>query len=318
MALSDLEVFDKENYTARRELLDYNVNVMNEISRGGLILSSGYLQGDFETESFWRRINGLVKRRNPYGTGALAVKELTMDTWTKVKVAGGSYPVNLEPSMLDWIAQDPAAAAARVMQQIVEDDIADRVKVAISVFVAAVGQNSNLVHDGTSGTMSLSALATGASKLGDQFGRIACWVMHSKVWFDIYQANLANANDLFRIGDVVIWRDPLGIPVVITDNPALVYTSGGTKYRTLGLQAGAVTIEDCGTFRSVTQTSVGQENIGTLHQTEWTWALGVRGYAWDTSAGGAAPNDAALFTASNWDKVATSDKDLPGVLILSQ
>ena len=223
-----------------------------------------------------------------------------------------------DPASLRAQSATESLASDAVTKQIVEDDIQDRVKVAISVFTAAVGQNASLVHDATDGVLALSDLGTGASKLGDRFGAIRCWVMHSKVWFDVYQANLANASNLFTIGDVKIFQDPLGTPIIITDNPALVYTSSGTKYRTLGLQAGAVTIESNGDFISNVETSNGRENIQRTMQSEWTFNVAVRGHAWDTSAGGAAPNDAALFTSTNWLKVATSNKDLPGVLINSR
>lgn len=320
MAIADLEIFNDELYTARRELLDYNVNIMNEQTRGGLVLSSGSLQGDFATEAFWRRITGgLVARRNPYSDEALSTLQLTQDTWTKVKVGSGSLPVNLEPSMFKWIQESPDAAAAMVMKQIVEDDVVDRVKTAINVFVASVGQHAALTHDATDGTLTLDDLAAASSKLGDRFSAIRCWVMHSKVWFDTYRLNLANASNLFTIGDVKVFQDPLGTPIVITDNDALVYLDGeATRYRTLGLQAGGVTIESNGDFLANTVTTNGRTNIGRTMQSEWTYNVGVRGCAWNTSAGGAAPNDAALVTTTNWVKVATSNKDLPGVLIKSR
>jgi hypothetical protein len=41
----------------------------------------------------------------------------------------------------------------------------------------------------------------------------------------------------------------------------------------------------------------------------------VKGYRWDVTNGGANPDDSSLGTGSNWDRAATSDKDLAGVVL---
>ena len=61
--------------------------------------------------------------------------------------------------------------------------------------------------------------------------------------------------------------------------------------------------------------TTGKENIQTTYQAEWSYNLGLRGYAWKTESGGAAPNDTALGTGTNWEKVVTSNKDTAGVLL---
>lgn len=318
MALSDLEVFSERIYTDRVEMLDYRVNMFNEATNGGFRLTSGIIQGDYFTEAFWDRIVTPVRRRNAYGSGTIAQKELTMGTQTKVKVAAGTYPINLEPNMLNWIKKDAAAAAAFVAKQIAEADFADRVNLAIGCYVAAVSQTAAVVHDATDGTLANSDLVTGASKFGDAYSSIVAWVMHSKVFFDLHQANLANATNLFDYGTVKVMRDTLGIPYIIADNARLVYTSTGTKYRTLGLTPGAVVIEDGGDYTDNLSTLNGNENIARTLQGEWTENVAVKGYSWDTANGGASPTDAALFTSGNWDKIVTSDKHGPGVLVNSQ
>jgi hypothetical protein len=143
-------------------------------------------------------------------------------------------------------------------------------------------------------------------------------MMHSKNFFDIHKANLANASQLFKFGDVLVMSDSLGKPFVIADNPALVYTSSGTKYRLLGLVDSAVVIEQNPDFDSDIVGAVGNENLKKTFQAEWSYNAGIKGFTWDTVNGGVSPSDAALATATNWDKVATSHKDLAGVLINAQ
>jgi hypothetical protein len=60
----------------------------------------------------------------------------------------------------------------------------------------------------------------------------------------------------------------------------------------------------------------GLENIGYRYQHEYAYTIKVKGFRWDVSGGGANPTDGALGTTTNWDKAATSDKNLAGVRIL--
>ena len=43
--------------------------------------------------------------------------------------------------------------------------------------------------------------------------------------------------------------------------------------------------------------------------------MGVKGFAWDKANGSHSPTTAALTTATIWDKIATSYKDLAGVVV---
>ena len=74
-------------------------------------------------------------------------------------------------------------------------------------------------------------------------------------------------------------------------------------------------VEPNNDFDAVTVDTTGKENIQTTYQAEWSYNLGLRGYAWKTESGGAAPNDTALGTGTNWEKVVTSNKDTAGVLL---
>jgi hypothetical protein len=70
-----------------------------------------------------------------------------------------------------------------------------------------------------------------------------------------------------------------------------------------------------GDFVQNVQTLNGDENIKRTIQSEWSYNLGIKGYAWDKTNGGKSPNDAALATGTNWDRYATSFKDTAGVLL---
>lgn len=317
MALSDLQIFSERLYDSYLETLSYQLELFNAASQGGLVLTTGAMQGDFKTEALWTRIPNLVRRRNVYDPTAVLTKtKLGMKSTSNVKVATGTHPVELDSYQFSWILKTPEEAAMVMSKQLAEDSMADMVTTAINAFVAAVGAQATNVYDGSAGVASLAGLNSAASKMGDRAQDIMCWVMNSKSAFDIWGAAITNANQLFTFGTVAISTDAMGRPLIITDNPALVnLTPNPDIYRTLGLTPGAVVIEqNDNDFRSVIVDGTGKQNIETTFQAQWTYNLSVKGFTWDTANGGPSPSDAAIATATNWDKVATSHKDLAGIL----
>ena len=315
MALSDLKVFSEKTYSTFQELLDYNVELFNGATRGGLVLTSGTMQGDNTTEAFWARITNLVKRRNVYADANLTTQALTMKERSKVKVAAGTYPIDISESMFTWILKSPDEASAVIGKQLAQDAMNDMVSVAIKAFMAATGAQATNLYDGTAGIPTLGGLMSTARKLGDRADDIACWLMHSKSMFDIWGANLANTANLFDFGTVKILQDGFGRPFVVADHPSLVnLTPTPDVYSILGFTSGGVVVEGPNNWKANEDTRNGTENIKTTYQAEWTYNLSLKGYTWDVTNGGACPNDAALATATNWDKSAASYKDLAGVM----
>lgn len=319
MALSDLAVFSEYAYSTMTEMQDQQIGLFNAATRGGLVLQSGSHQGDYSDEAMWAKISGLVRRRNAYGSGAVAEKVLEHLTETSVKVAAGTPPVRIDPGMMKWIQRSPEEAGVVVGKQMAEDSIADMLNTAVLVYAAAIGQVSNVVYDhSATGTMSLIALNKGAAKFGDRAGAIVAWVMHSKSAFDIYGEALTNATRLFVFGNVRVIEDGFGRPLVVTDSPNLITAGTPDTYAALGLTPGAVLVSQNGDFTDNVETKNGDENIIRTYQAEWSYNVGIQGFAWDKTNGGKSPTNAALGTATNWDRYATSDKDLAGVLVKAQ
>lgn len=142
--------------------------------------------------------------------------------------------------------------------------------------------------------------------------------MHSKSAFDIYGEALTNATRLFVFGNVRVIEDGFGRPLVVSDSPNLVTTGTPDTYAALGLTPGAILVSQNGDFTDNVETKNGDENIVRTYQAEWSYNVGVQGFAWDKTNGGKSPTNAALGTATNWDRYATSHKDLAGVLVKAQ
>lgn len=350
MALSDLAVFSEFVYSAQREVLMQQIELFNAATRGAISLSAGPVTGDYHTEAFWSRIHGLVRRRNPYGSGTVTAKELAMLQAVSVKVAAGTPPINIPPSMFRWIQENPAQGGAQIGQQLAVDTLGDMLNTALLAAVAAMlGEAENIVDitGATAKNLTHPIFNTAQALFGDHYQDITTWVMHSKPLFDIYTDAMSNSHFLFNFGSVGVKEDAFGRTFVITDSASLVAqhtgllsgkwqtndspddldattlpspgspTSTKYTYATLGLVPGAIAITQNEDFDDNVATLNGNENIARTYQAEWSYNLGLKGFKWDTANGSHAPNDAALSTQTNWDRYATNSKSLPGVLIKS-
>lgn len=311
----DLQVFNKQTYAAMTEVVDQQVNAFNEASGGTLVLTAGQNQGDFSMEASFKQIAGLVRRRNAYGSGTVAAKRLEHLLNVSVKVAAGTPPIEFEKQQYTWILQNPELAAIKIGEQLAVAQVQDQLNAGIRALVASISGNAAVVHDGSAAAPTFRVLNKGASKFGDRASSLRAWVLHSTTLHSLFDNALTNAENLFEFGTVNVLRDAFGRLFVVTDSDALVNAGDTPTYNTLGLVDGAGIVQPNGDFHAVLLDTVGGENIKSTYQAEWTYNVGVKGYAWDTAAGGKSPTDAAIGTSANWDKVATSNKDTAGVLV---
>lgn len=320
MALSDLAVFSEYSYAALIETIAQQIELFNTASRGCISLQAAEHQGDYSENAFYERIAGLVRRRNAYGSGAVAGKKLEHLIDTMVKVAAGTPPVSLDPGQFKWIQQNPEEAGAAMGQQLAQDMLADMLNVGIIAAYAALSQVAAIKTDVTGDADKLFSSANqvkAVAKFGDRSGDVAAWLIHSAPLHSFYGLAVANAQNLFKYGTVNVVSDAFGRLFVVTDAPGLVTAGAPNKYNNLGLVPDAIRIEQNNDFDENMQTTNGDENILRTYQAEWSYNVGVKGFSWDKTNGGKSPNDAALATATNWDKYVTSDKDLAGILLIT-
>lgn len=321
MALSDLAVYSEYAYQAMTEVLQQQTQLFNAASGGTIVLTSAAHQGDFSQTAFFAKIaGGSVRRRNAYGSGTLGHKSLAHKEDVSVKVAAGTHPIDIFPSDLKWIQQDPATAGAAMGQQVAVDAMADMLNTGIGVSVAALSQIAELNYDATANAApndgpTWSNLLQGQAKFGDQSSRIAAWIMHSVPMHKLYGNNLTNGERLFTYGTINVIRDPFGKLLVMTDSDNLANAGATPTYNILGLVPGAIQIGQNNDFFPIEEPHADAENAYITYKSEWSFNVGVQGFAWDKATGGKSPNDAALLTATNWDRYATSHKDMAGVLV---
>ena len=319
MALSDMKVFNDFMYSAATETIRQQIELFNGATNGALTLAQAGNVGDFAHEAAYKAISNLMRRRNAYGTGAVTATTLAQLDHVAVKIAGGTAPVQFTPQQFSWIQRSPEEAGVVIGEQVARGVIADEVNTAILALQTALNGNSDVLHDATAGTLSLNALNKGAAKFGDRMMDIMVWVLHSKPMSDVFDGALTNGNQLFEFGTVRVTQDGFGRRFVMTDAPALFQADGGGAgvdwYHTLGLASGAANVEDNGDYYATVEEKTGDENIQRIFQAEYTFNLGLKGYAWNTAV--KSPTDAAIGTAANWTKVATDVKDTAGVIVRS-
>lgn len=323
MALSDLAVYSEYAYSAMTEVLAQQVELFNAATEGAITLAPAAVQGDFSDVAFWQKISGLVRRRNAYGSGAVSEKVLESLVDTMVKVAAGTPPVRLDPGQFKWIQMNPEVAGAALGQQLAIDTLADMLNIGLGASYVALANEASNVYDATGETSKVASflyLNAAQAKMGDAAQQIAAWVMHSTPLFSLYANALTNAQQLFVYGNVNVRRDPWGRILVATDSPNLLTLNtvpdpDTTTFHTLGLVRGGLIVQQNNDFTANEETKNGNENIVRTYQAEWSYNLGVKGFAWDKGNGGKSPNDAAILTGTNWDKYATSNKDLAGVVL---
>ena len=78
----------------------------------------------------------------------------------------------------------------------------------------------------------------------------------------------------------------------------------------------AAIVHDGSDVLTSVQTTNGKQRIETTFQSDYTFALGLKGYAWDVANGGKSPADAAIGTGTNWDIFASSVKHTAGVITI--
>jgi hypothetical protein len=85
----------------------------------------------------------------PYGSGAVAEKVLEQLVDTMVKVAAGTPPIRIDPSMFKWIQRNPEEGGAVIGQQLAIDTLADMLNTALMACAAALSGVAAVNYDGS-------------------------------------------------------------------------------------------------------------------------------------------------------------------------
>lgn len=324
---SNFKVYQNYLKTRAAETLQQQADVFNAAVNNAIILSTSEKPGDYEYESFFKDIASLVTRRDTTVTTAATKLSMIQDEFIRVKLNRKIGPVDQSRDSFRKIFARYSemefsgilGGQIAVAQQL---DMLNSVLLAARAALVTNNSGSLLYTVPSSGTITTPSLVDGLSKMGDRSDRVVAWVMHSKVYFNLVKEQIAAkiegiANFNVQTGTPVT----LNRPVIVTDSASLKVTSGSPAvddYYTLGLVRNGAMAEVTETNDVVIDDITGGENLITRLQGEFAYNVGLKGFKYDVTSGGANPNASAVGTGTNWDKAASDDKSLAGVVIKSR
>jgi len=316
---SDFVIYNDQMRGGLIETLAQMSNYFN--TAGGVLrLSTKARAGEYAKESFMADIANAVTRRDTTSVSTATDLAQTMAEIISVKINRKYGPV---AQTLDSFKKIQADSSDQALSYLIGTQLAKGMQVdmlnnAIRAGVCALKNQSAVVYDGSAGTCTASRLQYGLSKFGDNAGNIKAFIMHSKAYGDLIQNQMIPASNGEGAAQAVVYGGSpatLGRPVIVTDSSALILDDSPDLYYTLALTENALVVEESEESTIIAQMVTGLENLVIRLQGEWAYNMGVKGFKWDVSTGGANPTDATVATAGNWDVAASSYKNYAGVLI---
>lgn len=321
---SDLKIYEAEFQAGVWEGITQAINKFNLASVNTIRLVTQLMRGEYEKNAFFKLTSGLIAHRDTTSTSAVDSKKVTQDEHIAVKINRRVGPVQWTLDSIRKAGLTDQEFSFVLGQQVGEQKAQDMLNTGLLGLETALSGESGILYDATgetTKTLTTQYLVNGLAKMGDQAGRVVAWVMHSKPFFDLVGEQIsANITGVANFAVANAMPVTLNRPVIITDAPALTDANGSATdtYNILGLTEDAVVIKETEQGPAVSDIKTGYDNLLVEFQSEHAFNLGVKGFKYDVPNGAANPTDATIATATNWDKIVTSDKDLAGVRILTQ
>jgi len=319
---SDFVLYDKEFFGGMNEVLQQNTQVFNGASGGAIRLVTQSLRGNFEKESFLKKISGgTVTHRDVTSTATVTPAKMEQGELVAPKVNRRIGPNSNTMDQWKKIEEDPQMFSFYYGQQVAEDVAADWLNTVVLAGVTCMETEIGMVYDATGETdpkLRTEYLVRGLKKMGDKANRVRAWVMHSNTFYDLVESQILDK--VTNVADAVIYGGipgSLNRPIIVTDSPALVeadgVSTGVDAYKVLGLTDDALVATQSEDQNIMSDTELGRENIVMTIQGEYAFNTRVKGFSYVSAT--VNPNDAALGTAANWDYAMHDVKLGPGVLI---
>jgi hypothetical protein len=326
---SDHVVFNEQFYGGYLEGIADRLDVFNAGSFGCLSLNTRFIEGFNSEESYFKRTATKSSRRDLTSVAAYTAQALVQGQindvkcfrkWNTDNTIGAFRTTGLSNEDIAFLAGK--AAGDDIMEEWRLAAIASLVGAYQLASIDTAGTANDLVYDATDGTLASADLINGLKLFGDASSKVKAWLMHSTVFFNLL-ANQQASSTSDGVADMAIMAGTpatLGKPVIVVDDPSLIIangvSSGVDSYYTFGLVPGAVKLVESEEQQVVMDIVTGLEQIVHRVQAEYAFNVGLRGISWTSATDN--PTFAQLGTSSNWTKLYTSKKDLPGIAIKSR
>lgn len=288
---------------------------------GGVVLRANGHDGNYSYMPFFQLTASTETRRDLTSVAAVTDAALTQEEEIKVKFNRKVGPQAVTLSAFKKISRNPEEASFILGQQYADLKLQTMLNIGIGCAEAAIEGNAamNFDYSGT-GTITHGAINSALAKMTDQSGRLVAGALHGKVYHDLVGQAITDkvtdvANVAIRDGGTFL----LGRNMAVTDAPALHDANGSLTdtYNSIFLAPGGLMIEESEPDVVAFELVTGGDQLYYRFHAEYTFSVGVKGFAWDVANGGANPTTATAYTTTNWDQVATSDKDTAGVRLVT-
>jgi hypothetical protein len=323
---SNFKVYQEYLKTRAAETLQQQADVFNAAVNNAIIMRTAEKPGDYEYESFFKSITGLVSRRDNTSTSDASKLSMAQDEFVRVKLNRKIGPVDQSrDSFRKLFARYSEMEFSGILgQQIAvaqQLDMLNSTLLATRAALVNVSGGAMMYTVPSSGTVTTTGLVDTLAKMGDRADRIVAWVMHSKVYFNLVKEQITQKIEgVANFNVQTATPITLNRPVIVTDSPSLKTTAGSPAvdtYYTLGLTANGALCEVTETSDIVIDDVTGKEVLITRLQGEFAYNVGIKGFKYDVGNGLANPNDTALGTGTNWDIAVSDNKQLAGVVLKS-
>lgn len=323
---SNFKVYQEYLKTRAAETLQQQADVFNAAVNNAIIMRTAEKPGDYEYESFFKDIAGLVSRRDNTSTSSAPKLSMAQDEFVRVKLNRKIGPVDQSrDSFRKVFARYSEMEFSGILgQQIAvaqQLDMLNSTLLATRAALVNVSGGAMMYTVPSNGTVTTTSLVDTLAKMGDRADRIVAWVMHSKVYFNLVKEQITQKIDgIANFNVQTATPVTLNRPVIVTDSASIKTTAGSPAvdtYYTLGLTSNGALCEVTETSDIVIDDVTGNEVLITRLQGEFAYNIGVKGFKYDVANGGANPDATALGTGTNWDKVVSDNKSLAGVVLKS-
>ena len=324
--LSNFQIYDVEFFGGLTEVVEQASIEMGTGSAGTINMVSVNQKGEFEKESFFSNVAGLVSRRDNTSIADVADLDMAQGELVGVKLNTKIGPVAKSVDSFKKIGEDPALMSFALGQMYGADIVLDYLNTGLSAVTASMGTEAGMTLDivasgETDKKLTYQYLVRGLALMGDRASRVKAWVMPSAVYFSLMEN--AITEKITNVADVAIYQATIGSlnrPVLVTDSPALINADpagDGTlppQYAILGLTEDALEINQSEDSTIVSEIVTGKASLLMRLQGETAHNVKVRGFEY---TGVANPNNAVLGTGSNWNYSFQDVKSGPGFKIIT-
>lgn len=318
---SDFKVFQDEFQAGFHEALQQEVSVLN--ATGAIRVITANTRGEFRKSAFFNNIDGLIQDRDNLSLDPVAPKKLTQSEVKDILLDIRVGPVANTLDSFRKINADPRLMSFLLGQMQAEHFAEKYLNTGLAALTAAIKSKAELVFDNTDpanaaktggATVSVRALNRAKALLGDKQNRLRMIVAPSVVYNEMVDNQISEKYGSVS-GDAIYGGQPgsLGLPVFVTDSPALTFVDGGdTKHNVLLLTEDALVIDQNDYIDVHTEIKTGLANIVAQYQGETSMLFQVKGFSFN----GTARDTASLSTSANWDYIYASIKLAAGVALV--